>query len=93
VKLSEQFTLIFNGFRAIISGVTFRVTKETLSSTTKIPSHGERWYKGMPLDVLYYEEFIKPSCLNRKIRVGVLSQYLWEDFQKILKVIIRYFTC
>jgi hypothetical protein len=33
----------------------------------EIPLHGERWSKGMPLDALCYEEFIKPNCLNEKV--------------------------
>jgi hypothetical protein len=47
----------------------------------------------MPLDMLCYEEFIKPNCLNTKIGAGVLSRYLREPFQKLLKVIRKYFTC
>jgi hypothetical protein len=31
--------------------------------------------------------------MNGKFRMGVLSQYLWEPFQKLLKVIRKYFTC
>jgi hypothetical protein len=52
VKLAKQFTLRFNGFRAVIARITFQVMEETLSTATKIPPHGERWSKGMPLDVL-----------------------------------------
>jgi hypothetical protein len=32
--------------------ITFQVTEETLSSVIEIPPCGERWDKGMPLDVL-----------------------------------------
>jgi hypothetical protein len=46
----------------------------------------------MPLDILCYEDFIKPNFLNGKIGAGVPSQYLWEPFQNLLKVIRRYFT-
>jgi hypothetical protein len=46
----------------------------------------------MPLDVLFYEEFIKPNCLNGKIGTGVPSWYLRDPFQKFLKVIRKYFT-
>jgi hypothetical protein len=92
VKLAEQFALRFNGFCAIIAGITFWVMEETLSAATEIPPCGERWSKGMPLDILCYEEFIKPNCLNGKIRAGVPSRYLREPFQKLLKVIRRYFT-
>jgi len=65
----------------------------TLSATTKIPLGGERWSKGMPLDVLCYEGFIKPNCLNWKIETSVPSRYLRDPFQKLLKVIGEYFIC
>jgi hypothetical protein len=56
VKLAEQFALRFNGFCAIIAGITFQVTEETLSvTTTRSLQRGERWSKGMPLDILCYE--------------------------------------
>jgi hypothetical protein len=93
VKLVEQFALRFNGFRTVIARITFQVTKETLSAMMEIPSRGERWYKGMPLDVLCYKEFIKTNCLNGKIKTGVPSQYLRKPFHKLLKVIRKYFTC
>jgi hypothetical protein len=61
-KLAEKFTLRFNAFRATIAGATFRVMEETMSTATEIPLCGERWYKGMPLDLLCHEDFIKPNC-------------------------------
>jgi hypothetical protein len=67
--------------------------EKTLSVVTKIPPHAEKWFKGMPLEILCYKEFIKPNCINGKVGAGVPSQYLRGPFQKILKVIKRYFTC
>jgi hypothetical protein len=93
VKLAEQFALSFNGLCAVIAGSTFQVTKETLSTATEIPPRRERWSKGMPLDVLCYEEFIKPGCLNGKVEAGIPSRYLQEPFQKFLRAIRKYFTC
>jgi hypothetical protein len=58
-KLAEQFALRFDGSHVIISGVSFQVRKETLSIATEIPSRGERWFKGMPLDTQCYKDFIK----------------------------------
>jgi hypothetical protein len=75
-KLAKQFSLRFNGFCATIVGITFQVMEGTLSAATYIPLHAERWSKGMPLNVLCYEYFIKPNFLNGKIRAGVPSQYL-----------------
>jgi hypothetical protein len=93
VKLAEQFALSFNGLHTVIGGNTFQVTEETLSAATKIPPHGERWSKVMPLDVLCYEEFIKPNCLNGKVEAGIPSRYLQEPFRKLLRAIRKYFTC
>jgi len=55
VKLAELITLIFNGFHAVIVGITSRLMKETLFSMMEIPLRDERWSKGMPLDVICYE--------------------------------------
>jgi hypothetical protein len=93
MKLDEQFDLNFTRVSATIAGITFRVMEETLSVATKIPPHREKWFKGMPLDILCYKEFIKPECLNWKIGFDIPSQYLLEPFKKLLKIIKRYFTC
>jgi hypothetical protein len=93
MRLVEQFTLSFDSFCTVIAGVTIHVIEETPSTTTNIPLRGERWFKGIPLDVWFYEYFIKRYCLDGKVRRDVLSRYLQEPFQKILGVIRKYFTC
>jgi hypothetical protein len=37
--------------------------------------------------------FIKPECRNPKIGAGIQRQYLLEPFEKLIKIIRRYFTC
>jgi hypothetical protein len=93
MKLAEQIALRFNEFCAVIAGITLQVMEETMSYVMEIPLHGERWYKGMPLDVLCYEYFIKPKFLNGKVETGVPSRYLQEPFRKLLIEIRKYFTC
>jgi hypothetical protein len=93
MKLAEQFTLRFDGSHAVIAGVIFQVTEETLSATTEIPSHGERWFKGMPLDAWCYKDFIKRDCLGGKVETGIPSRYLQGPFRKLMEVIRKYFTC
>ena len=87
VKLAEQFALNFTGVNATIARITFHVTKVTLSVATEIPPRREKWFKGMPLDILCYKAFIKPKCLNQKIGANIPSQYLLEPFEKLLKII------
>jgi hypothetical protein len=64
-----------------------------VSVATEIPPCGERWSKGIPFDVRFYKEFIKPNYLNRKLEEGAPSRYLQEPFQKFLREIRKYFTC
>jgi hypothetical protein len=90
--LAEQFALSFDGFCAEIAGVTFQVTKETLSTMTENPLRNEKCFKGIPLDARCYEYFIKRDCLGGKVETGIPSRYLQEPFQKLLGVIRRYFT-
>jgi hypothetical protein len=92
-KLAEHFALNFTRVSEKIARVTFRVTEETLSTTTEIPPRGKKLFKGIPLDISCYIDFIKLKCRNRKIGVDIPSQYLLEPFEKILKIIRRYFTC
>jgi hypothetical protein len=93
VTLAEQFTLNFTGVSATIVGITFQVMEVTLSVVMEIPSRREKWFKGMPLDMLCYKDFIKPERLNQKIGADIPSQYLLDPFEKLLKIIRRYFTC
>jgi hypothetical protein len=68
------------------------VTEETLLTTTKIPLRDERWCKGMPLDARCYEYFIKRDCLGGNVEVGIPRRYSHEPFQKLLRVVRKYFT-
>jgi hypothetical protein len=60
---------------------------------TEIPLQGEKWFKGMHLDISCYMDFIKPKYQNRKIGADIPSEYLLEHFEKLLKIIRKYFTC
>jgi hypothetical protein len=46
----------------------------------------------MPLDISCYMAFIKLEYRNQKIRADIPSEYLLETFDKILKIIRKYFT-
>jgi hypothetical protein len=71
-KLSFGCTNNMAEYEALILGL--RTLKELAASYSfkgLIPPHGEKWFKGMPLEILCYKEFIKPNCLNGKIGVGI----------------------
>lgn len=57
----------FNGINTIIAEVTFPVSKETISSATEIPMQGEKWFKGMPLELMFYIDSSSLSIESRKL--------------------------
>jgi hypothetical protein len=59
--VTKEFSLNFNGVQKRIVDFTFQVLEETVVDATKIPIQGEKWFKGMPLDPILYNDFIKPK--------------------------------
>jgi hypothetical protein len=92
-QLNKQFALDLTGVSATIVPITFQVTKETMLVATEIPLEGKKWFKGIPLDTSSYMDFINPEYRNQKIGADIPSEYLLESFEKILKIIRKYFTC
>jgi hypothetical protein len=72
-KMVEQFALNFIRVSTTIARITFQVTEETLSSATEIHLRGEKWFKGMTLEITCYMDFIKSECRNQKIGADIPS--------------------
>jgi hypothetical protein len=60
---------------------------------TKIPIQGEKWFKGMPLDPVFYTDFLKPKYKKQKFRATIPIECILEHYEKLLRVVQRYFTC
>jgi hypothetical protein len=53
---------------------------------------GERWFKGMPLDSSYFNDYFKSEFQNKTLSKGVPRRYMLEHHDQLLIVIHRYFT-
>jgi hypothetical protein len=92
-QLTKEFSLNYNGVQKTVVGVIFPVSEGTIVVATEIPILGERWFKGMPLDSMFYIDFLKPKYRNQKIGATIPREYVLEPYEKLLRVIQRYFTC
>jgi hypothetical protein len=92
-QLTKDFSLNYNGVQTIVVGVIFPVSEESIAVATEIPILGERWFKGMPLDSVFYIDFLKPKYISQKIGATIPREYVLEPYEKLLRVIQRYFTC
>jgi hypothetical protein len=93
VQLTKEFALNFNSVYTIIAGVTFPISEDTISTSTEIPIQGEKWFKGMPLELVFYIDFRKPQYKKQKFGATILREYILEPYEALLRVIQKYFTC
>jgi len=69
------------------------VSETSISAATGIPITGEKWFKSMALNATFSKYFLKLEYQNENLSKGVPRSHLVEEFDKMLKIIQRYFTC
>jgi len=93
MEVAKEFTLNFDGVKTKIESLEFQVLEDTIAATTGIPMQGKKWFKGMALDSTYCNDYFKPEHQNEKLSAGVPRKYMLDHFDKLLRVIQRFFTC
>jgi hypothetical protein len=71
----------------------FEVTESFISATTRIPLSGEKWFKAMALSSSYAKDILKPEYQANDLSKSMTRSQLIEQFDRLLKIIQRYFTC
>jgi hypothetical protein len=92
-EVTRQFSLHFDGLKTKVGDLEFEVTEASISAATGIPITGEKWFKAMALNAAYAKDFLKPEHQAGNLSKGVPRNHLIEQFDKILRIIQRYFTC
>jgi hypothetical protein len=92
-EVTRQFALHFDGLKTKVGDLEFEVSETSISAATGIPITGESWFKSMALDAAYAKYFLKPEYQADNLSKGVPRNHLIEQFDKILRIIQRYFTC
>jgi len=69
------------------------VIEASISATKGIPTTGEKWFKAMVLSSACDKDLLKPEHQASDLSKGVPRNQLIEQFDRILKIIQRYFTC
>jgi hypothetical protein len=69
------------------------VTEASISTATRIPLSGEKWLKSMALSSTYAKYIFKPEYQANYLSKNMPRSQLIEQFDKLLKIIDRYFTC
>jgi hypothetical protein len=91
--VAREFSPNFDGTKTNVGILEFEVSELSISAKTEIPNIGEIWFKAMTLNVAFSKEFLKPEYQGDKLSKGVPKNHMLQGFDKMLKVIQRYFTC
>jgi hypothetical protein len=92
-EVARQFALHFDGLKTKVGDFEFEVSEVSIATTTRIPNTSERWFKSMTLNTTFSKEFLKPDYQIDNLSKLVPRSHLVEYFDKMLKIIQRYFTC
>lgn len=92
-QVVTAFALTFNGYEATVSGLTIRVSEESLSCAFALPLNGERWFKNQKIDDNSLLQFLKPECQNPDWNKGVPAEHLQQKWEMPMIAIKQYITC
>lgn len=91
--VARRFVETYNGGRVVIESLDFIVDRKFISKATGLPQIGKQWFKGKTVLAMHFNLFLKDEHANPDWKNGVLTHWLKEEWQGVIKVIQRYITC
>jgi hypothetical protein len=91
--ITLQFALHFDGETAKVGGLEFRVTEEFIAEAIELPTTGQRWMKGQPVDKELCVQLLKPQYRTTKWTEGTSRAWLEPQWAQLLIILQRYLTC
>jgi len=92
-EVAKEFALHFDGRKTKVGYLEYEVTQASISVATGIPIIGDKWFKSMDLSSIYVKYLFKPEYQANDFSKSMPRSQLIEQFDRILKIIQRYFTC
>jgi hypothetical protein len=91
MQVTKDVSLSFYGIGAKVGNIQFQVSEDTIVVVIEIPSHGEKWFKGIQLDLYFYHEFLKLEFRDIDFGAAICKELLSENYSRLLRV-IKYFS-
>jgi hypothetical protein len=92
-EVAKEFALHFDGRKTKVGDLEFEVTEAYISAATWIPITSEKWFKAMILSSYFSKYLFKPEYQANELSKSMPRSQLVEKFDRLLKIIQRYFTC
>jgi hypothetical protein len=85
--------LQLDGRKTKVGDLEFEVTEASISAAIGIPITSEKWFKAMALSSAYEKDIFKHEYQANDLPKSMPRSQLIEQFDRLLKIIQRYFTC
>jgi hypothetical protein len=91
--ITLQFALHFEGGFAKVGELEFEVTEKFISEAIQLPTIGQRWTKGQPVDKKLCMQLLKPQYRETQWSEGTSRSWLEPQWAQLLAILQRYLTC
>jgi hypothetical protein len=91
--ITLQFALHFQGGFAKVGELEFEVTEKFISEAIQLPTTGQRWTKGQPVDKKLCTQLLKPQYRETQWSEGTSRSWLEPQWAQLLAILQRYLTC
>jgi hypothetical protein len=91
--ITLQFSLHFEGGFAKVGELEFEVTEKFVSEAIQLPTTGQRWTKGQPVDKQLCTQLLKPQYRETQWSEGTSRSWLEPQWAQLLAILQRYLTC
>jgi hypothetical protein len=92
-SITLQFALHFQGGFAKVGELEFEVTEKFISEAIQLPTTGQRWTKGQPVDKKLCTQLLKPQYRKIQWSEGTSRSWLEPKWAQLLAILQRYLTC
>jgi len=69
------------------------IIEATIEKATKLPSTGDKHFKGIIIDKILCQKFLKPKHLDPDWKKGIFRSWIKEEFWTMLVSLQRFLTC
>jgi hypothetical protein len=91
--ITLQFALHFEGGVAKVGELKFEVTEKFISEAIQLPTTGQRWTKGQPVDKNLCTQLLKPQYRETQWSEGTSRSWMEPQWAQLLAILQRYLTC
>jgi len=92
-KISHEFIQSYDEEIAHIGNLQLIINEETLREVTKLPSRGDKYFKGVGINKEMCQQFLKEDHQHPDWKKGIPRNYIKEEFHPMITSLQRFVTC